>query len=74
VTTGTARPSTQPIFRRRDIARQPQQAVAGGAVALCRDHGLCDRCDIFRREAVPDKDPDYEMVSSSMLTICGIGL
>ena len=61
VTTGTARPSTQPLFKRRDITRQPQQPVAGGAVALGRDDRFGNRSGVFCRHAVSAEDPDDEI-------------
>ena len=55
-------PAVDPAaFQRRDIARQAQQSVADGAVALGRDDGFGNRPGVFRRYAVAQEDPDDEI-------------
>jgi hypothetical protein len=56
------RPAVDPAaFQRRDVTRQPQQAMTGGAVALSRDDRFGNRTGVFRGDAVTKKNPDNQI-------------
>jgi hypothetical protein len=50
-----------PAPQRRDIAWQPQQAMAGRAIALAGDNAIDDRPGIFCGHAVTDEDAGHEV-------------